>query len=188
MNELQIFNYHDNPIRTIERDGEVWWVLKDVCQVLGIERTDSAARRLDSDEKDTHLVSTPSGTQKMVIINEPGLYNVIIRSDKPDAKDFKRWVTHEVLPAIRRTGRYSMNETPVHKLSSLPDGVSLNGLARLISVTRRVMLDMGSNPFEIGKVVKGMFDTCGIELDPVFSKQIPGQLSLFDRPGLDGVQ
>lgn len=108
MNDLQIFTYEGTPLRTVEKDGEIWWVLKDVCGVLGIVKTDRVAARLDDDEKGAHLVSTPSGNQNMTIVNEPGLYSVILRSDKPEAKNFKRWVTHEVLPSIRRTGAYSL--------------------------------------------------------------------------------
>ncbi len=109
MNELQIFNYGDTPLRTIERDGEVWWVLRDVCNVLSINKTTEVAARLDSDEVGQTDVLDSNGKRQMsYIINEPGLYNVILRSDKPEAKDFKRWVTHEVLPSIRRTGSYSV--------------------------------------------------------------------------------
>lgn len=108
MNELQIFTYNETPLRTIEKDGEVWWVLRDVCNVLGIVKTDKVAQRLDDDEKGASLVSTPSGQQNMTVVNEPGLYKVILRSDKPDAKNLMRWVTHEVLPSIRQTGSYSI--------------------------------------------------------------------------------
>lgn len=108
MNELQIFNYHDTPLRTVEKDGELWWVLKDVCEVIGITKHTNVAARLEDDEKGACLMGTPSGQQNMIIINEPGLYNVILRSDKPEAKDFKRWVTHEVLPTIRQRGSYAL--------------------------------------------------------------------------------
>lgn len=109
MNELQIFNYHDTPLRTVEREGELWWVLKDVCGVLGIANHSNVMARLDDDEKALHLVEDLNGkAQQTSIINEPGLYNVILRSDKPEAKDFKRWVTHEVLPSIRQKGSYSI--------------------------------------------------------------------------------
>lgn len=109
MNELQIFNYHDTPLRTVEREGELWWVLKDVCDVLGIARARDVANRLDSDEAVlTGVVDAAGREQPTYIINEPGLYNVILRSDKPEAKDFKRWVTHEVLPTIRQKGSYSI--------------------------------------------------------------------------------
>lgn len=109
MNELQVFEYRQTmDVRMVMQGDEPWWVLADVCRALGLERTDSVARRLDPDEKGTHLVSTPGGPQEMTIINESGLYMVIFRSDKPEAKAFKRWVTHEVLPSIRRTGRYEL--------------------------------------------------------------------------------
>ena len=110
MNELQVFEYRQTmDVRMVMQGDEPWWVLADVCRALGLERTDSVARRLDPDEKGTHLVSTPGGPQEMTIINESGLYSVILRSDKPEAKAFKRWVTHEVLPSIRRTGRYELD-------------------------------------------------------------------------------
>lgn len=109
MNELQVFEYRQTmDVRMVMQGDEPWWVLADVCRALGLERTDSVARRLDPDEKGTHLVSTHGGPQEMTIINESGLYMVIFRSDKPEAKAFKRWVTHEVLPIIRRTGRYEL--------------------------------------------------------------------------------
>lgn len=123
MNDLQIFTYRDIPLRTIEKDGEIWWVLKDVCDVLGISHTEAVAARLDSDEaSQTGVIDSRGRKQNMLIINEPGLYSVILRSDKPEAKDFKRWVTHEVLPTLRRTGSYSMQDaqpmTPAQLLAA----------------------------------------------------------------------
>lgn len=106
MNEIQVFNYGASEIRTVQRDGQTWWVLKDVCETLGIENYRNVASRLDDDEKDVHPMDTPGGKQTVLIINESGLYNVILRSDKAEAKRFKRWVTHEVLPAIRKHGGY----------------------------------------------------------------------------------
>lgn len=109
MNDLQIFTYRDTPLRTIQKDGEIWWVLKDVCNALSIADSKSVPRRLDSDEVDQIPLTDSIGrSQLSYIVNEPGLYSVILRSDKPEAKDFKRWVTHEVLPSIRRTGSYTM--------------------------------------------------------------------------------
>lgn len=107
MNAMQVFNYEGNEVRTIMKDNEPWWVLADVCRVLDIQNNRNAARRLDDDEKGVHPMDTLGGGQKMTIINESGLYKVILRSDKPEAKKFTRWVTHEVLPAIRKTGSYS---------------------------------------------------------------------------------
>jgi len=121
MNEMQIFTYQGNPCRTVERDDGTWWVLADVCKVLGITHTRDVANRLDKDDHDLAVVTDSAGRgQQMHIINESGLYNVILRSDKPEAKDFKRWVTHEVLPSIRRHGIYATAPT-VEAMLSDPD-------------------------------------------------------------------
>lgn len=106
MNELMIFNYQSNNVRTVQKDGEPWFVLRDVCAVLGTTNDRNVAARLDADEKGVHQLDTPGGMQSMTIINESGLYNVILRSDKPEAKPFRKWVTSEVLPTIRKTGSY----------------------------------------------------------------------------------
>lgn len=116
MNEtMQTFNYDNNQVRTVLQDGEPWFVLKDVCNVLGIANDRNAAARLDNDERGVYQMDTLGGTQKMNIINEWGLYNIILRSDKPQAKPFRRWVTHEVLPAIRKTGSYTDTENKFSK-------------------------------------------------------------------------
>lgn len=111
MNELQIFNYNDKQVRTVEKDGDVWWVLKDVCDILDLNSPHKVAERLEEDEKGRNLIPTPGGDQEMAIINESGLYNVILRSDKPEAKPFRKWVTSEVLPSIRKHGAYMTPET-----------------------------------------------------------------------------
>lgn len=119
MNDLQIFVYSGEQLRTIQRDDGLWWVLRDVCRVLNIANSKNVSARLDDDEKGVHLVDTPGGTQEMTIINEPGLYSVILRSDKPEAKAFKRWVTHDVLPSIRKTGAYGVPPERVARITAL---------------------------------------------------------------------
>lgn len=104
-------------VRTLLRDGEPWFVAADVCAALDL--TTEQTRRLDDDEKGLHSTQTPSGVQQMTIINESGLYALILGSRKPEAKPFKRWVTGEVLPAIRKTGGYSAQ--PVKPAVQLPD-------------------------------------------------------------------
>lgn len=104
MNNLQIFNYNGNEVRTIQKDGEPWWVLKDVCGVLGLKNPTMIAERLEDDEVTKFNLGGLSGETN--IINESGLYNVILRSDKPEAKPFRKWVTSEVLPSIRKHGAY----------------------------------------------------------------------------------
>ena len=117
MNEMQVFKYKDNEVRTVEQGGEVWWVLADVCRVLALSEPHRVAHRLDEDEKGRTQITTLGGDQKMTIISESGLYKVILRSDKPEAKKFTRWVTHEVLPTIRRTGGYGSQAAGLTKLA-----------------------------------------------------------------------
>ncbi len=110
MNELKIFeNEQFGLIRAVEMDGEPWFVAADVCRALDIKNSHDALTRLDDDEKGVVLTDTPGGKQEMNIVNEPGLYSLVLGSRKPEAKAFKRWITHEVLPTLRRTGAYSIS-------------------------------------------------------------------------------
>ena len=93
-------------IRALAIDGEPWFVAKDVCEALGISNNRDALARLDEDEKGVALTDTPGGKQRVQTVNEPGLYTLALSSRKPEAHAFKRWVTHEVLPALRRDGAY----------------------------------------------------------------------------------
>lgn len=120
MDNLQTWNYGSSEIRTVEKDGEPWWVLADVCKVLEISNSRNVSSRLETDEKGVTLVDTLGGTQQMTIINESGLYAVILRSDKPQAKPFRKWVTNEVLPSIRKHGAYMTDQTLEQALTS-PD-------------------------------------------------------------------
>lgn len=105
MNELQIFKSNQfGEIRTTVQNGEPWFVAADVCKALDIDKRQT--RRLDDDEKGVRSTHTPGGNQDMTIVNEAGLYSLVLGSRKPEAKAFKRWITHEVLPTIRKTGGY----------------------------------------------------------------------------------
>ena len=108
MNKVTIFKYEENKlVRTMNISGESWFVLKDVCDVLGLSTPARVAERLDSDEvSQAHLIDSVGRSQEMTIISESGLYNVILRSDKPEAKPFRKWVTAVVLPSIRKNGGY----------------------------------------------------------------------------------
>lgn len=107
MNNMQIFKYENNDVRTVEINGEPWFVLKDVCGVLGLSNHKVTAQRLDRDEvSQTYLTDSIGRKQETTVINESGLYSVILRSDKPEAKPFRKWVTSEVLPSIRKNGGY----------------------------------------------------------------------------------
>lgn len=111
MNELQIFNNNEfGEVRTLTKDGEIWFVAKDVCDALGIGNSRKAVSSLDDDEKNTVTISDgTSGNPNMTVINEPGLYSLVLRSRKPEAKKFKRWITHDVIPSIRQKGFYATN-------------------------------------------------------------------------------
>ena len=114
MNELQIFkNEEFGEVRTVTINNEPWFVGKDVAEALGYLKARNAilAHVSDEDKKDAPIQGTPGGTQNMIIINESGLYALIFGSKLESAKRFKHWVTSEVLPTIRKTGRYQM-QTP----------------------------------------------------------------------------
>ena len=106
--EIQIFKFNDHPVRIVEKDGEPWWVAKDVCEILEIGNSRDTVSALDADEKDDVGITDAIGRlQTTTIISEPGLYRLILRSRKPQAKAFQRWAVHEVFPTIRKTGSYS---------------------------------------------------------------------------------
>jgi len=120
MQNLQVFNFHNNQVRTVIKNTEPWFVAKDVCEVLGLGDTSKSVSRLDDDEKDTNSILTPGGNQNMVTVNESGLYSLVLSSRKPEAKVFKKWITSEVLPSIRKHGVYMTQET-VEKAVADPD-------------------------------------------------------------------
>lgn len=109
-------------VRTMMRDGEPWFVAADVCRALELDRTWNALQRLDEDEKGTTSISTLGGEQEVSIINEAGLYTLVLGSRKPEAKVFKRWITHEVIPSIRKNGAYLTPEM-AHKVLSDPQNL-----------------------------------------------------------------
>lgn len=112
-NAIKIFeNEEFGQIRIIKKDGEAWFVGKDVATALGYKEPTKAAReKVDVEDKGVSKIDTPSGTQEMIIINESGLYSLVLSSKLPTAKKFKRWVTSEVLPSIRKHGAYMTPET-----------------------------------------------------------------------------
>lgn len=109
ISELQVFSYEGSEVRTVQLGGEPWWVLKDICDVLQLSNPSVIADRLDDDEKekvDPKEYLGSRSNEPATVISESGLYNVILLSRKPEAKKFKRWITHEVLPAIHKHGAY----------------------------------------------------------------------------------
>ncbi|OZA00013.1 MAG: hypothetical protein B7X99_05750 [Rhizobiales bacterium 17-65-6] len=149
MNALTPFQFEGAEVRLIDRNGEPWFVLADVCRVLEIANSRDAAARLDDDEKaDVGITDTSSNgvaqRREMTIINESGLYSLVLTSRKPAAKRFKKWVTADVLPTLRRTGVYVMG-AEAEDLPSLADGrlwgtrvAKVNAAARMLAVTDRL--------------------------------------------------
>ena len=106
-NLINTFSFEGkHPVRTVIREDVPWFVAQDVCSALSVEKHRDALGRLDDDERGSVIVDTPGGPQEMGAVNESGLYTLILRSRKPQARPFRRWVTHEVLPAIRKRGAY----------------------------------------------------------------------------------
>ena len=128
-NALQVFSYNGNNVRTVERNGDIWFVAKDVCDVLGLGNVTEALRNLDDDELTSEILNSGGQGREMRLMSESGVYALVLRSNKPEAKAFSRWVRKEVLPTIRKTGQFSIN----HEQPALPSGV-LDG-ARLIFET-----------------------------------------------------
>lgn len=119
--ELQTFNFETQVVRTVIKNNEPWFVGKDVAEILGYKRTADAIRQhVDKEDKGVGEIQTPGGIQKMTIVNESGLYALIFGSKLPKAKSFKRWVTSEVLPSIRKHGMYA-TESTVEQMLNDPD-------------------------------------------------------------------
>ena len=121
MNNLQTFNFNNQPVRTVQLNDQHYWVLKDVCDVLELSNPTVVANRLEDDERAKFNLGRQG---EATVITESGLYAVILRSDKPNAKEFRKWVTSEVLPAIRKTGAYLTDEKAydiTHNPQSLAD-------------------------------------------------------------------
>jgi prophage antirepressor-like protein len=107
LDQIVPFSYEGQQVRTIIKDGQPWFVARDACEILELGNHRQALVRLEDDERDVISTDTLGGPQDMIIVNEPGLYSLVLGSRKPEAKAFKRWITHEVLPSIRQTGSYS---------------------------------------------------------------------------------
>ena len=152
-NNMQIFqNEKFGKIRTLNLDGEPWFVGADVCKALLIVNSRDALTRIDDDEKGVVSTDTLGGRQEVTIVNEPGLYALILSSRKPEAKAFKRWITHEVIPAIRKHGAYiSPNAEAVQVTPTIEQYIAS---ARIIATCRADRLRM----------VIGLLDKAGMSM------------------------
>ena len=137
-NEIIPFGYDDQLVRTVLIDDTPWFVAKDVCAALGIQNhKDSVAKSLDDDEKGVEKIYSLGGVQETIVINESGLYTLIMRSNKPEAKRFRKWVTSEVLPSIRKTGQYGNSPELVSRLAKMEN--ALEGLAEFKSAVLKMV-------------------------------------------------
>lgn len=141
MNELRIFNNADfGDVRTVEKDGNIWFVGKDVAEALGYARTaDAVKAHIDADDKGVCVLPTPGGRQETTIINESGLYSLVLSSKLPKAKAFKRWITSEVIPSIRKTGSYNKpSKEPTTQQEQRAKAMLLNAQSRQCNLWLRL--------------------------------------------------
>lgn len=175
-NNLQIFsNAEFGNIRTVTIDDEPWFVGKDIAEALGYGKgkslNNAVATHVDEEDKGVTEMMTPGGKQNLIIINESGLYSLILSSKLPNAKKFKRWVTGEVLPAIRKSGHY---EAPAYT----PKSTSVGEVVNLIKITRQTMKEQGAAPTDIAQAVKEICKQFGINLPQCFVK--PKETTMAD--------
>ena len=143
-------------VRTVSRDGQVWFVAKDVCDVLGIKDPSDAVKGLDEDEKGKDKIPTLGGIQDMLVISESGLYSLVFRSNKPEAKRFSKWVRSVVLPEIRETGKYE-SERKVPAVKTIIKAAKPTGMFQVIKSAEKILVNGG---------IKG--EAVAIGLDRVF--------------------
>lgn len=171
---VQPFDFGGDEIRVDVIDGEPWFVLSDICRAIGLGTTAKVADRVDGDMKGVSLIHTLGGHQQMTVVNESGMYDVILRSDKPQAKPFRRWVTSEVLPAIRRTGSYgqpagmSFEEMTAHVVGELTRRIEeAQERARELEAPARAWTDLSSasGDFTVSDAAKALARG-GVETGP----------------------
>ena len=171
MNDLTVFeNEEFGSVRTLSMDGDPWFVGKDVATALGYKEPTKAAReKVDPEDRGMSKMDTPRGEQEVVIINESGLYSLILSSKLPKAKAFKRWVTSEVLPALRKTGSYSVKpEPPVFE----PKRTSVGEIASLLLQIRQIQKAQGTTSRKIAFTAQRLCEQFGIELPEDFVEPV----------------
>jgi prophage antirepressor-like protein len=163
---VYVFPDTDQPVRSLIVDGEPWWVARDILDVLGVKNPTEAMRGLDEDEFSTTEVVDTAGKRQPTayVVNEPGLYSLILRSRKPQAKAFKRWITHEVIPAIRRTGRYEVTPEPQKQITAAAGPLPYRDQAELLVILRPVLPEPYATA--TGKVILARAMGERPELDP----------------------
>ena len=170
-NKIQVFeNPEFGEVRTLAIDGEPWAAAIDVAKALGYKEPQKAIRtHVDPEDKGVSKMDTPGGNQEVVIINESGLYSLILSSKLPKAKAFKRWVTSEVLPTLRKTGSYSVKpEPPVFE----PKRTSVGEIASLLLQIRQIQKAQGTTSRKIAFTAQHLCEQFGIELPEDFVEPV----------------
>lgn len=158
--QLTVFNFEESKIRVLlDENGDSWFVASDVCGCLGVAT--EQIRRLDDDEKGLRTIQTPGGAQQVSVVNEPGLYSLVMTSRKPEAKIFKRWIAHEVVPSLRKTGQYA-----IQKLT--PAEVILKQAEQLVDHERRLAaIEARQTAIEKGEEYFSVVGYCNLIKRPV---------------------
>ena len=186
-NSVQSFNFNQNQIQVINKDGEAWFVASEIAAMFGYRDAANLTRILDDDEKGTHNVSTLGGKQDVSVINESGFYHAAFKSRKAEVKPFRKWVTTEVLPAIRKTGSYSGRLQSQAPRQALPSGLTHEQQAE-VKALHNILIQ--SVPFEKQKAlaitlwsaVKSKFKVGYKDVPP---EQFPEVLSLMARVAVE---
>lgn len=182
MNELKIFeNEQFGTIRAVEQNGEPWFVAADVCRALGLEQVTRAMDRLDDDERGLVKVTHPqSHTKTMDVnaVNEPGLYHLVLCSNKPEAKAFKRWITHEIIPSIRKTGSYTFDGTSKElQAIFMLDTRTVQHEQRISALEERMVVDYGQQRTLASQVNTVVIEALGGTDSPAYcSKNVRGKV------------
>ena len=186
-NGIQVFeNSGLGSVRVIMHNGEPWFVAKDVCDCLELTNTAQTISYLDDDEKGVTTNYTPGGKQEMSIISEAGLYSLILRSRKPEAKAFKRWVTHDILPSIRKTGSYSAPSAPAKAEISVQSEVECALLILKAAGITGNQLAIAADNYYRKRTGISVIEASGVELVAPEQQQLLTPTQLGKELGLSG--
>ena len=186
-NGIQVFeNSGLGSVRVVMHNGEPWFVAKDVCDCLELTNTAQTISYLDDDEKGVTTNYTPGGKQEMSMISEAGLYSLILRSRKPEAKAFKRWVTHDILPSIRKTGSYSAPSAPAKAEISVQSEVECALLILKAAGITGNQLAIAADNYYRKRIGISVIEASGVELVAPKQQQLLTPTQLGKELGLSG--
>ena len=159
MSILAVFNYNQSEVRTMTINNEPWFVAQDVCNILEIINVSQALGRLDDDEKGIYSGDTLGGKQDLLCVSECGLYSLVLGSRKPEAKPFKRWIAHDVIPSIRKTGKYEIDQKPKTALELAKEQVKL---LEQLELQQQIIDNQEKDLLRQSEVIDELFDYSSI--------------------------